>query len=184
MGEKAATALAKYGKDKSVKGLLNYSQKIRAERELNIKRSMEKGIADFGALTERDVYCIGLGLYWGEGYKKGSQELGFTNSDPKMIQFYIHWLERVFKINRAELILRVSINGIHKYRIKDVEKQWSQVTGIPLSQFTKSSLIKTDSKKVYGNMETHLGTLRIKVRKGTTLRREILGSLEGIVQQL
>ena len=145
---------------------------------------MEKGIADFGALTERDVYCIGLGLYWGEGYKKGSQELGFTNSDPKMIQFYIHWLERVFKINRAELILRVSINGIHKYRIKDVEKQWSQVTGIPLSQFTKSSLIKTDSKKVYGNMETHLGTLRIKVRKGTTLRREILGSLEGIVQQL
>jgi hypothetical protein len=55
-------------------------------------------------LNSRDIYCIGLGLYWGEGYKTGNQEFGFTNSDPKMVCFYIYWLESTFGVKKSELM--------------------------------------------------------------------------------
>jgi hypothetical protein len=122
---------------------------------------------------------VGLGLYWGEGYKKGSQEMGFTNSDPDMIRFYIDWLHASYGIRRSNLILRVSINNQHTFRVTEVEEYWSKVCNIPRNQFTKMSLIKVQSKKHILTTD-HYGTLRIKVRKGTQLRRRVLGSITAI----
>jgi hypothetical protein len=159
---------------------LKASEKQRVQRQKNIEASTRKGRSEVGQLSKRDIYMIGLGLYWGEGYKKGSQELGFTNSDPAMVIFYIKWLSVTYNIERKNLILRVSINDQHAGRIAIVEKYWSKATKIPCSQFTKTSLIKNQSKKIYPNLETHFGTLRIKVRRGTELRRRILGSISAL----
>ncbi len=131
-----------------------------------------------GKLSRRDLFIAGLALYWGEGYKGLSQELGFTNSDPVMIRFFIEWLWRVYKVSPDKLILRVSINGSHLSRVVEVERYWSRLTRVPLNQFTKTSLIKTAHKRVYGNESVHYGTLRVKVRSGTDLRRQILGSIQ------
>jgi len=100
-----------------------------------------------------------------------------------MIFFYIKWLETVFDISKDDLILRVSVNELHGSRIREIERYWSKVAGVPLMQFTKSSLIKTVSKKVYDEQVKHYGTLRIKVRRGTRLRRQILGAIEAISTQ-
>jgi hypothetical protein len=94
-----------------------------------------------------------------------------------MITFYIHWLRASFAIQQADLILRVSINSAHAYRITTVEQYWSTLTGIPRAQFTKPSLIVAARKKRYATDTNHFGTLRIKVRRGTRLRREILGGI-------
>lgn len=179
--EKAIQKIAKQSHRKSTGALLRYSERIRAQRQLNTQASEQLGKKRLGVLSERDIYCLGLGLYWGEGYKKGSQEFGFTNSDPKMIIFYITWLRVVFGVQKCDLILRVSINELHTSRMSEVERFWSHVTGVSSSQFTMSSLIKTNNKKIYQN-DTHRGTLRIKVRKGTSLRREVLGAIANIVQ--
>jgi hypothetical protein len=181
--ERAILDIAKRSERKSTAGLLRYSEFVRSRRQQEATASQLKGKKYLGKLSQRDIYCIGLGIYWGEGYKKGSQEFGFTNSDPSMVKFYIHWLEAVFDIKKEDLILRVSINEFHKNRIREVEKFWSKLTQVPIDQFTKISLIKTTSKKVYPD-SVHMGTLRIKVRKGTNLRREVLGSLSGIVEQI
>ena len=109
---------------------------------------------------------------------EGMKEVGFTNSDPAMILFFIRWLSKCYGITQDRLILRVSINILHINRVKEVERYWSRLTGVPLSQFTKISLIKSISKKRYANESVHYGTLRVKVRRGTDLRRKILGSVE------
>lgn len=153
---------------------------MRENRQKAIKEDMRKGLSMVGDVSERDIMCIGLGLYWGEGYKRGSQEFGFTNSDDKMIRFYIKWLQVVFGIKKSDLILRVSINESHKARIKQVENFWSSVTNVPLSQFTKPSLIKSASKKLHSHKDVHYGTLRIKVRRGTTKRRIVLGVIQSL----
>ncbi len=119
-------------------------------------------------------------MYWGEGYKKGNQEFGFTNSDPKMITFYIKWLRMVFAVTAKDLVLRVSINDLHRNRIDEVQDFWVRSTGISISQFTAPSLIKTKSLKNYSNHGDHYGTLRVKVRRGTRMRRQILGAIESI----
>jgi hypothetical protein len=147
-------------------------------RQQKTKQNEEQGQITLGSLSKRDIYCVGLGLYWGEGYKQGNREFGFTNSDPKMLLFYIIWLKQVFAIKKSDLILRVSINALHTKRIKDVESYWSKITNVPPAQFTKPSLIKTTSRKIYSNHSTHFGTLRIKVRLGSDYREQTLGAIE------
>ena len=180
LSEKAIINIAKEGNKKATIALMRYSEEKRRQRQLAEIDSAKKGAIRLSSLSERDIYCIGLGLYWGEGYKTGNQEFGFTNSDPRMLLFYMRWLAVVFGIEKKNLILRVSINQTHKHRAKEVVAYWSRLLSIPLSQFTKTSLIKSASKKFYKNEQVHMGTLRVKVRKGTSLRREILGAISHI----
>jgi transcriptional regulator with XRE-family HTH domain len=177
LSEEAIEIITRTSKSKSTTSLLRYTESLRAKRQENILISYEVGKKKVGKLSVRDIYCIGLGLYWGEGYKRGSQEFGFTNSDPRMIVFYLLWLHTVFKVNNIDLIARVSINSAHQSRAEEVEKYWSRTTRIPRSQFTKISFLKSQSKKVYTNTENYYGTLRVKVRRGTTMRREVLGAI-------
>jgi predicted transcriptional regulator len=181
LSEEAVQNIVKTSKKKCTAGILRYTESLRKKRQANIIDDKQKGLDMLGKLSSRDVMCIGIGLYWGEGYKKGNQEFGFTNSDPQMIVFYIKWLRNIFNIDKKELILRISINELHEYRIKEVENFWVKNTGVPFSQFTKTSLIKTKSKKIYENQEQHFGTLRIKVRRGTKMRRMILGMIQGLL---
>lgn len=176
--ETAIQKIVKDSKNKSTLGILRYTESLRIERQKNVDLDSKKGMNRLNKLSSRDILCIGLGLYWGEGYKKGSQEFGFTNSDPDMVRFYIKWLKVVFNVSSEDLILRISINELHKNRIKEVQKFWTQVTNISISQFTLPSYIKTQSKKVYENSNNHFGTLRIKVRRGTRMRREVLGMIK------
>ncbi len=180
LSETQQKTLSEKSNSRAIYALLRASEKKRSERIIATEREIRIGKQDVGRLSTRDIFMVGLGLYWGEGYKKGSQELGFTNSDPALILFYIQWLSRVYGIKHESLILRVSINNQHTSRLDEVMQYWSSLTHIPLSQFTKISLIKTASKKVYSNNVPHYGTLRIKVRKGTSLRRRILGSIEAL----
>ncbi len=171
---------------------LNESKKALSRyAELKRERRLEKtdfltnlGKKQVGGTNKRDLFISGLSLYWAEGYKKGNDELGFTNSDPRMIKVFIKWLREIYKIPIENLIFRLSINNIHYDREKEVIRFWSDICGFKTEQFTKTSFIRSTSKKIYNNRESHFGTLRVKVRKGTDLRRKILGSIEKLSEEL
>lgn len=170
---------------------LNESKKaLSRHAELKRKRRLEKtgflanlGKKQVGDTNKRDLFISGLSLYWAEGYKKGNDELGFTNSDPRMIKVFIKWLREVYKIPSDNLIFRLSINNNHHDREKEVIRFWLDICGVKAEQFTKTSFIHSISKKIYSNREFHFGTLRIKVRRGTDLRRKILGSIERLSEE-
>lgn len=143
----------------------------------NIRTAKQKGVKDINSFSARDLHMLGLGLYWGEGYKKGNAELGFTNTDPKIITLYIRWLQKCFQVQRKNLTMRVSINKIYKNREQKIVLYWSRLIGVPRSQFTKTSFVKTKQKRHYSNSNTHYGTVRVKVRGGSVLRARILSSL-------
>lgn len=160
------------------RALLLVAEKKRAERMRAIEHFKRIGAKDVGRLSKRDLFILGLGLYWGEGYKNGSEETGFTNSDPGMIRIFVSWLCRIYGIQKTDLIFRISINQIHSKRIDTVMRYWTQLLGVSKTQFTKTSLIKSPVKKLYKNNDNYYGVLRVKVRNGVNLRRRILGSLE------
>ncbi|TSC84071.1 MAG: Uncharacterized protein G01um101417_340 [Parcubacteria group bacterium Gr01-1014_17] len=162
------------------KAILKYAELKRNARIEKEKDLLRLGKGEVGKLSRRDVFLVGLALYWGEGYKSGNGEVGFTNSNAEMILFILHWFREIFGIRNQDFILRVSVNEQHRERIKLIERFWSDKTGIPLLQFSKISLIKVKTKKIYANAENHYGTLRVKVRRGTDLRRRILGGIEGL----
>ncbi len=168
---------------KSYKGRLKGLEKIRQRRLQEIELLRKQGIREVGKLSKKEFFVAGIAIYWSEGYTAPvNYEVGLTNSDPKMILFMLEWFKKCCKVSDDMFSLRVGINQIHKNRVKKVEKYWSQLTNIPLSQFNKISLKKAKIRKIYKNHNEHFGTLRIKVRKGTKLRRKIDGWIEGLIK--
>lgn len=161
---------------KGVGKLLENAEKRRAWHRYHTELYTEKGKQDLGTLSKRDRFLIGLALYWGAGYRKGNDEVGFASSDPAIIQFMVQWFIEQYGVVTPEFILRVSVNAAHEDGIDTIEQYWSEITRIPRNQFTKPSFTKNPSKKVRVNENAHMGTLRIKIRRSTNIKRRILGS--------
>ena len=168
------------GKLKSVKGLLRYAETKRKERlERNILQRHE-GATVVATLSNRDILMVGLGLYWGEGYKYENSELGFTNSSPSMISFYLNWL-KLWNVKKDSLIFRLTLNVFFKREENNIKNFWINFLGVRKDQFSKTTYIKTNLKKAsMKSKENYKGILRVKVRKGTALRNKILGAIEKI----
>ncbi len=163
----------------SYKGRIKGARMQYERRLKKIKELKKKGIEQIGKLSNRDLLIAGIALYWGEGSKK-IRCLRFNNSDPDIIQFMIKFLKKVFNVDKNRLTAYIGINRIHKNRVKEVENYWSRITKIPRDQFTKTTLIKSKSKKNYSNFPIHYGTVTIKVRKSADLYYRIMGLIEGL----
>ncbi len=170
-------------REAGMKALAPWILRNRKLKQNDILKQNIQGRQDLGKMTGRDLFMIGLGLYWGEGYKRGSQEWGFTNSDPKMIRIILIWLSKTYKIPIGRIIARITINQRYKNQTENITDTWARETNIPLSQFGKPTFISG-----YNNSKlderTYRGTLRIKVRCGTSLRRRILASIVEINTQM
>lgn len=144
-----------------------------------IERLKQEGIRKIATLNWRELFIAGVALYWAEGFKK-DKRLGFANSDPAMIKFFLLWLIKCCKVPKHVIRLRVGLNISHKVRISEVEAHWSQVTKISLSQFQKPFFQKFVWKKEYPKPEEYFGVLRIRANKQLPLFRKIHGWIEGL----
>lgn len=162
------------------KGRLMAAEKKRAARLKEESLLMKQGIQEIGKMAKRDLFIAGVAMYWAEGYTYDSYQVGFTNSDPKIILLMLRWFKEICKITNDRIVLAVRINAIHKRRISAIEEHWAELTRIPLCQFNKSILIKSKVKKIYPDTQNYYGTLRITIRSGTVLKRKIGGWIEGL----
>lgn len=162
-------------------GRLRSSLKQKEKRLRLIEESKRIGIKKMRNLTEREFLIAGIALYWAEGTKK-TRDVEFCNSDPKLIKFMIGWLKRNFGLKTGDLKCYVGINEIHRPREEIVKKYWSDVTGIPLEQFRKTSFKKVKNKKIYANFNEHYGTLAVNVVKPARFYYKILGLIEGLFE--
>jgi len=183
LSKKQIECLQAKSKEGAIKGSLIAMERKRADRIREEQLLRQKGIEEVGQISRRDLFIAGIAIYWSEGYTyKSGDSVGFTNSDPKMILLMLRWFKEICRVSNGRFSLSIRINQIHKNKVKIAEKYWSQLTSIPLSQFNKTILIKSISKKVYPSSKPYYGTLRIVVRQGTSLRRLINGWLEGLAK--
>ena len=99
-----------------------------------IDRLVEEGRARIGRLSEREFLVAGVALYAGEGSKRDGA-VKFANTDPRMIAFYCAWLRRFFSVDEERLRVRLYLHeGLD---LTASVAYWSDVTGIPPSQFQK-----------------------------------------------
>ena len=165
----------------SYAGRMKFLEKTRKARIIETEFLRKEGLKEVSSLSNRDLFIGGIGLYWGEGYKySGGEQVGFTNSDPRIILFMLRWFKEICGIAEDRFSLQIKINIIHKKRIKELENYWSKTTGVSLSQFNKTVLIRAKSKKVYPDSKKYYGTLRITIRRSAQLRRKINGWIEGL----
>ena len=168
------------GKKKAHRAMLIYTEKQRAKRLHRQAVERRMGSKLLGRLTRRDLMMVGMGLYWGEGYKGNNGELGFTNSNSDIIQFYMNWLA-ILGVSKKNLIFRLTINNIFRNQERRLRWFWLIKLSVKEEQFTKTTIIKSVLKKVdFSKRDNYKGILRVKVRRGNALKNRILGALEHI----
>lgn len=131
-------------------------------------------------LFKNPLFLAGLMLYWAEGDKSETQErVKFTNSDPKMIKIIMRWFREICQVPKSKFRVCVYIHSLHSR--KDIEKYWSEIAGIPLSQFHKTQIKQTSLKQRRNVL--YEGTCAITV-SNKNLFRKIKGWKLGFIEKM
>ncbi|HEA46256.1 MAG TPA: hypothetical protein ENH99_00560 [Candidatus Pacearchaeota archaeon] len=107
---------------------------------------------------------LGLMLYWGEGDKTGNYFVALTNTDVKVLKYFVSWIRKYFEIDEKRLKGRLYIwNSFDEKKAKEF---WSKELKIPLSQFTKSYISKSKpnirkARHEYGVCRVSFGSKKI-----------------------
>ncbi|WP_189454447.1 hypothetical protein [Streptomyces abikoensis] len=138
---------------------------------------------EIGRMTDRELFLVGVGLYWSEGAKSKphrlSERVAFINSDPEMIRLYLAWL-RLLGVEQDRLRFHVMIH--ESADVTGAEAFWEDVVGIGVGIFGKTTLKKHNPKTIRKNVgEGYRGCLVVRVTGSADLYRRIEGWWYGIV---
>ncbi len=154
--------------------------RVRDEERRRTKDAARQAV---GKLSRRELFLVGVSLYWAEGGKDKPydrrESVTFVNSDPSMIQVFLAWLG-LLEVERERLRFTVMIH--ENADVTAAERYWADFVGADRSAFNKTVLKKHNPKTVRKNVgDSYRGCLVIKVLQGADLYRRIEGSWYGIV---
>ncbi|MBZ4323536.1 hypothetical protein [Streptomyces huiliensis] len=154
-------------------------------REVAAKRVRTRldAACEIGRMTERELFLLGVGLYWAEGAKSKPYQVReavhFINSDPDVIQVYQAWLT-LLEIGPDRVRYRVMIH--ESADVAAAEAYWAKLVGVDVSSLCKTTLKRHNPKTVRKNTGSgYRGCLVVQVLQGADLYRRIEGWWYGIV---
>lgn len=155
---------------------------LRAERDEERRRLTCEASQQIGDINERELLLVGAALYWAEGSKDKAyarrESLTFINSDPRMIQVYVRWLE-LLGVERHRM--RCSLHIHDSADLTEATQFWSNITGVPAEDFLKPSVRKDNPGTNRLNRgPSYRGCLRIYVANSARLYRQVEGWWQGI----
>ncbi|MFG3169533.1 hypothetical protein [Streptomyces sp. NPDC048200] len=152
-------------------------------RDEERRRTKEAAAAEIGALSDRELFLLGVGLYWAEGSKTKphltQERVTFINSDPRMIEVYLAWL-RLLGVTPDRLRLHVHIHETGD--VEGAERFWTELVGTDATALGKTYLKRHNPKTNRKNLgQDYRGCLVIRVLGSAELYRRIEGWWYGIV---
>ena len=161
----------------------------KVDRINRVKIIHETAKIEVGKISERELWLIGIALYWAEGTKSKdyspSTGVVFTNSDYQMIQVFVRWLQHCCCINFDQLSYEIYIHESCRHRIQEVIRFWSGKLGVSEDCLQTIRYKKNKIKTLRKNTgDLYNGCLRVKVSRSSTLNRRIMGWISGIMQNL
>ncbi|GAA2456146.1 hypothetical protein [Streptomyces macrosporus] len=155
----------------------------RREQAVMRRRTKQVAADEIGRMSDRELFLVGVGLYWAEGSKSKPhrlrEEVVFVNSDPGMIQVYLSWLS-LLGVEKERLRFRVMIH--ESADVGAAERFWADLVGVEVSALDRTTLKKHNPRTTRKNVgEEYRGCLSVRVRRGADLYRRIEGWWYGIV---
>lgn len=166
------------------------------KRSLSIQRSIESiklsSEIDLGKISKRELWLMGIILYWRESIstlKNNDLKNGvhFSNSNPDLIRFFLHWLKSAGQINEDEIIFTIFTPQGNKKHKPELIKYWANICRVSADRFQKiyyqknyKKVLKDKSAKVIKSTKPYFGFLRIKVRSSSMMARQLEGWINGI----
>ena len=149
-------------------------------KTLKVIEEIQKTSAkDIGTISKRELWLMGIVLYWRErllnkndsDLKKG---IRFSSSDPRLIKFFIRWLEDVGGIKNEEISFDIFIGKDSPILLNETVKYWADITGFSKDNFSRYYILKKSKRSL----------LRIRVKASSMLARQIAGWANGIQKTL
>lgn len=149
--------------------------KLERARIAEIEACRVAGIERFAQMSVDEFFCAGLGLYAGDGSKKGGS-VSFANSNVEMVRFYCAWLRHFFDVDESRLRIQLYLHA--DLDLDAANRHWSDATGIPLTQFHKPYRAVVDQTRRHNR---HVfGRCHVRYACTHTMRR-ILGMMEAMI---
>lgn len=140
-----------------------------------IKYTSEQAKKELPSFLKNPLFLVGLSLYWAEGSKKSGGTIQFSNSDPQMIKIMMKWFREICKVPEEKIRAHIYIHRV--YKSENCEKFWSNITGIPVLRFGKTTY-KPTLHKIKKNLD-YKGVCRIEI-SNVNLFRRIIGWQQGL----
>ncbi len=172
--------IERIGKARAASGQAKSKVKIES-----IRKAEQEAKNDIGEVSKRDLFMLGIGIYIGEGAKT-NDIVRVINADPKIIRFAVKWFEEACGLLKENFRIRLHLypdNNINK-----CIKFWSDVSGIPVSQFQKTYIDIRKDKKMFKIGKLPYGTAHLSIRSngekkfGVFLARKINGWIDGVLK--
>jgi len=161
------------------KGIIEQRRTTRLKNE-SAKRQLiiDAANKEIKKISERELWLIGVMLYWAEGGKTRRGMVRFSNSDPEMIKIMMAFFRKICNVPEEKYRGYIHIHPHLNY--KKAEKYWSSISGIPLNKFFKTyRKMNSSSKNKKDNLP--FGTFDVYVLS-TELFLKILGWAKGIFE--
>ena len=158
----------------------------KAQRIAATEKIMAAAIKDIGMITRRELWLMGVMLYWAEGSKEKEYRPGgkmqFTNTDPDMIRLFLLWLKEICHKTFNDLVISVYIHHLHRERTEEILTFWTDAINGPKGVIAHVYYKKGNPKTIRRNTGTsYHGTLSVYVKSGSSLNRQIAGWARGVV---
>lgn len=152
---------------------------------LETREIVSKARKEIGAISQRDLWIVGIVLYWAEGSKEKISHPGsgvtLSNQDPDVIRLFVLFLKRICKISVSDIQYEIYIHQNAQMRIEQAIDYWREVIGekgaMPFRVYYKKHKIRTNRQNVG---ETYYGMLRVRVKQSSRLLRRITGWAYGL----
>ena len=172
--------------DRSVDAVKRGGEAKRQQRLDITKKLMSEAAAQIGKVSKRELFLIGVVLYWAEGSKQKahnpSERVTFSNSDPEMIKVFLEWLCTV-KVKEHDISFSIYLHETSLHRTEEVKEYWSKTLKLRINRFEKIYNKPSSGKSFRRNMGAgYYGQVRISIAKSTNLNRRIDGWVKGIVK--
>jgi hypothetical protein len=172
--------------DKKLAAIKRGGEAKHQQRVVRTKEIIENAKQEIGTITKRELWLIGIMLYWAEGSKEKEHHPGsrasFTNSDPNMIIIFLEWLRQICHKTFADITIDITIHQLQKHRTAEIVEFWANTIGCPTTYFQHIYYKKGNSNTRRKNVgKTYHGILKINVKSSSTLLRQIAGWTEGVV---
>ncbi len=109
--------------------------------------------------NEHDLFRLAIGLYIGEGKKRGHKDVAIANTDPRVIRVFLKFLREICRVNEDKIWAWINI--FDDVDLEMAQLYWEQVTRLLRSQFYRPT-VRPRRGGTYLNVSEY-GTLTVGV---------------------
>ena len=103
-----------------------------------------------------ELFALGVGLYIGEGHKRG-YSAALVNADPQVIKVFLKFLREICRVDESKIY--AELNVFDDLDVEATIHYWQEVTQIPISRFRKP-IVRKSRGGTYQNKSAYMGRLR------------------------